>query len=110
MIFGILFACIFISILCKGISMKTQENMDAYAILESDEFNLLLDAVELMAKAQGNLLSLQRSVEELKVMMDDSTDSQDDLSINDNIVIYDTLEDVQNLVDNLVDDFYIGKM
>lgn len=90
--------------------MKTQENMDAYAVLESDEFNLLLDAVELMAKAQGNLLSLQRSVEELKVMMDDSTDSQDDLSINDNIVIYDTLEDVQNLVDNLVDDFYISKM
>ena len=51
--------------------MKTQENnMDAYTILESDEFDTLLDAVELMAKAQGNLLSLQRSVEELKVMME----------------------------------------
>lgn len=90
--------------------MKTQENMDAYAILESDEFNLLLDAVELMAKAQGNLLSLQRSVEELKVMMDETSTTQDDLSLNDNVVIYDTLEDVQNLVDNLVDDFSMGKM
>ena len=39
--------------------METNEkNMDAYAILESDEFDTLLDAVELMAKAQGNLLSL----------------------------------------------------
>lgn len=90
--------------------MKTQENMDAYAILESDEFNLLLDAVELMAKAQGNLLSLQRSVEELKVMMDETSTTQDDLSLNDNVVIYDTLEDIQNLVDNLVDDFSMGKM
>ena len=90
--------------------MKTQENMDAYAILESDEFDTLLDAVELMAKAQGNLLSLQRSVEELKVMMEESEFSQDEFTLYDNIVIYDTIENVQELVDNLVDDFSMGKI
>ena len=67
--------------------MKTQENnMDAYTILESDEFDTLLDAVELMAKAQGNLLSLQRSVEELKVMMEETCYAQDEFTLNDNIV------------------------
>lgn len=90
--------------------MKTQENMDAYAILESDEFDSLLDAVELMAKAQGNLLSLQRSVEELKVMMEETSCAQDEFTLNDNIVIYDTIENVQELVDNLVDDFSMGKI
>ncbi len=91
--------------------MKTQENnMDAYTILESDEFDTLLDAVELMAKAQGNLLSLQRSVEELKVMMEESEFSQDELSLEDNFIIYETIDNVQELVDNLVDDFSMGKI
>lgn len=90
--------------------MKTQENLDAYAILESDEFDSLLDAVELMAKAQGNLLSLQRSVEELKLMMEETSYSQDELTLSDNVVIYDTIENVQELVDNLVDDFSMGKI
>lgn len=90
--------------------MKTQDNMDAYAILESDEFDSLLDAVELMAKAQGNLLALQRSVGELKIMMEETSNSQDELTLNDNIVIYDTIENIQELVDNLVDDFSMGKI
>ena len=47
--------------LLQGDIMETKDiNTDAYTILESDEFDVLLDAVELMAKAQGNLLSLQR--------------------------------------------------
>lgn len=91
--------------------METNEkNMDAYAILESDEFDTLLDAVELMAKAQGNLLSLQRSVEELKVMMEESEFSQDEFTYADNIAIYDAIDNVQELVDNLVDDFSMGKI
>ena len=91
--------------------METNEkNMDAYAILESDEFDTLLDAVELMAKAQGNLLSLQHSVEELKVMMEESEFSQDEFTYADNIAIYDAIDNVQKLVDNLVDDFSMGKI
>lgn len=44
--------------LLQGDIMETKDiNTDAYTILESDEFDVLLDAVELMAKAQGNLLS-----------------------------------------------------
>ena len=43
--------------LLQGDIMETKDiNTDAYTILESDEFDVLLDAVELMAKAQGNLL------------------------------------------------------
>lgn len=88
--------------------METKDtNLDAYTILESDEFNTLLDAVELMAKAQGNLLSLQRSVEELKIMMDNTELSNDDFSLQDNAVLYDTLDKVENLVDSLANDDYI---
>ncbi len=88
--------------------METKDtNLDAYTILESDEFNTLLDAVELMAKAQGNLLSLQRSVEELKIMMDNTELSNDDFSLQDNAVLYDALDKVENLVDSLANDDYI---
>lgn len=88
--------------------METKDtNLDAYTILESDEFNTLLDAVELMAKAQGNLLSLQRSVEELKIMMDNTELSNDDFSLQDNAVLYDALDKVENLVDILANDDYI---
>ena len=90
--------------------MKTQDNIDAYEILESDEFDSLLDAVELIAKAQGNLLSLQRSVEELKAMMEETVSSQDEFSLIDNGIIYETVESVQELVDNLVEDFSMGKI
>lgn len=88
--------------------METKDtNLEAYTILESDEFNTLLDAVELMAKAQGNLLSLQRSVEELKIMMDNAELSNDDFSLQDNAVLYDALDKVENLVDSLANDDYI---
>ncbi len=88
----------------------TKMNMDALDVLESDEFGTLLDAVELMAKAQGNLMSLQRSVEELKDMMDESASAKDDLSVMENAVIYNTIDNIQDLVDNLVEDFSIGKI
>ena len=86
--------------------MDTKDiNADAYSILESEEFDTLLDAVELMAKAQGNLLSLQRSVEELKIMMDNTELSNDDFSLQDNAVLYDALDKVENLVDSLANRF-----
>lgn len=89
--------------------METKDtNLDAYTILESDEFDTLLDAVELMAKAQGNLLSLQRSVEELKIMMEKTELAQDDFSLQDNAAIYDALDKVESLVDSLAQDNYIN--
>ncbi len=95
--------------LLQGDIMETKDtNTDAYTILESDEFDTLLDAVELMAKAQGNLLALQRSVEELKVMMDNTELANDDFSIQDNAAIYDALDKVENLVECLTNDDYIN--
>ena len=88
--------------------MDTKDiNADAYSILESEEFDTLLDAGELMAKAQGNLLSLQRSVEELTIMMDNTELSKADFSLQDNAVLYDALDKVENLVDSLANDDYI---
>ncbi len=89
---------------------KNDKNIDALSLLESDEFDTLLDAVELMAKAQGNLLSLQRSVEELKVIMEETEAAQDELNDYDNAVIYNTIDNIQELVDNLVEDFSLGKI
>ncbi len=95
--------------LLQGDIMETKDiNTDAYTILESDEFDVLLDAVELMAKAQGNLLSLQRSVEELKIMMDNTEFATDDFSLQDNAVIYAALDKVENLVETLSYDNYIN--
>lgn len=89
--------------------METKDtNTDAYTILESDEFDTLLDAVELMAKAQGNLLSLQRSVEELKIMMDNTELVNDDFSIQDNAAIYDALDKVESLVESLSQESYVN--
>lgn len=89
--------------------METKDtNTDAYTILESDEFDTLLDAVELMAKAQGNLLSLQRSVEELKIMMDNTELANDDFSIQDNAAIYDALDKVESLVESLSQECYVN--
>ncbi len=85
-------------------------NKDALEMLESDEFGTLLDAVELMAKAQGNLLSLQKSVDELKVIMEETDNIQDDLTVVENAVLYNTIDNIQELVDNLVDDFSMGKI
>ncbi len=96
--------------------METKCNLennhsDVYAILESDEFDTLLDAVELMAKAQSNLLSLQRSVEELKEMMDSTELANDELSIQENAALYDAIDNVENLVDTLADEeFLIDKI
>ena len=88
--------------------MDTKDTItDAYTILESDEFDTLLDAVELMAKAQGNLLSLQHSVEELKIMMDNTELAQEEFSIQDNAAIYAALDKVESLVDSLANDDYI---
>lgn len=82
---------------------REQANRDAYKILESDEFNTLLDAVELMAKAQGSLLSLQKSVEELKAVVEkDNGLSNDGLSLSENAEICRITDDVSNLVDDLV--------
>ena len=95
--------------LLQGDIMETKDiNTDAYTILESDEFDVLLDAVELMAKAQGNLLSLQRSVEELKIMMDNTEFATDDFSLQDNPAIYAALDKVENLVETLSYDNYIN--
>ena len=95
--------------LLQGDIMETKDiNTDAYTILESDEFDVLLDAVELMAKAQGNLLSLQRSVEELKIMMDNTEFATDDFSLQDNAAIYAALDKVENLVETLSYDNYIN--
>lgn len=89
--------------------METKDtNTDAYAILESDEFDTLLDAVELMAKAQGNLLSLQRSVEELKIMMENTEIAHDEFSLQDNAAIYNALDKVENLVESLAQESYIN--
>ncbi|MDT3693372.1 MAG: hypothetical protein ROM03_03080 [Mucispirillum sp.] len=89
--------------------METKDtNTDAYTILESDEFDTLLDAVELMVKAQGNLLSLQRSVEELKIMMDNTELVNDDFSIQDNAAIYDALDKVESLVESLSQESYVN--
>ena len=95
--------------LLQGDIMETKDiNTDDYTILESDEFDVLLDAVELMAKAQGNLLSLQRSVEELKIMMDNTEFATDDFSLQDNAAIYAALDKVENLVETLSYDNYIN--
>ncbi len=95
--------------LLQGDIMETKDiNTDAYTILESDEFDVLLDAVELMAKAQGNLLSLQRSVEELKIMMDNTEFANDEFSLQDNAAIYAALDKVENLVETLSYDNYIN--
>lgn len=89
--------------------METKDiNTDAYTILESDEFDTLLDAVELMAKAQGNLLSLKRSVEELKLMMENTESAQDDFSLQDNAAIYSAIDKVESLVESLYQDNYIN--
>lgn len=80
---------------------------DVYSILESDEFNTLLDAVELMVKAQGNLLSLQNSVEELKIMMNNTDLANDEFSVQDNAAIYSVLDNVEDLVDSIVNDEFV---
>ena len=43
-------------------------------------------------------------------MMEETSYAQDEFTLNDNIVIYDTIKNVQELVDNLVDDFSMGKI
>lgn len=90
--------------------METKDTItDAYTLLESDEFDTLLDAVELMAKAQGNLLSLQRSVEELKIMMETTELAQDDFSIQENAEIYAALDKVESFVESLAHDNYVNE-
>lgn len=80
--------------------MSANISQDVLNILESEDFNSLLDAVELMAKAQGNLMLLQQSVDELKNMMNDDI-SSDTLSIADNAAILGVVDDVENLVSDL---------
>ena len=80
--------------------MSANISQDVLNILESEDFNSLLDAVELMAKAQGNLMLLQQSVDELKNMMNDDM-SSDTLSIADNAAILGVVDDVENLVSDL---------
>lgn len=95
--------------LLRGKIMETKDtNTDAYTILESDEFDTLLDAVELMAKAQGNLLSLKRSVEELKIMMENTELAQDEFSLQDNAAIYNALDKVESLVESLSQENYVN--
>lgn len=81
-----------------------QGNRDAYKILESEEFNSLLDAVELMAKAQGSLLSLQKSVSELREMVENNSVYDNDLSLHENAEICCISDELENLVDDLVYD------
>lgn len=79
-----------------------QGNREAYKILESEEFNSLLDAVELMAKAQGSLLSLQKSVSELREMVENNSVYDADLSLNENAEICCISDELETLVDDLV--------
>lgn len=79
-------------------------NRDAYKILESEEFNSLLDAVELMAKAQGSLLSLQKSVSELREMVENNSIYDADLSVKENAEICCISNELENLVDDLAYD------
>ncbi len=73
---------------CKDI------NAEAYAILESEEFDILLDALELMAKAGSDISSLENSVEELRSIIDN-----DDI-LEEDFAIYNTLETVESLLNN----------
>lgn len=94
--------------LLQGDIMERKDTgTDVYSILESDEFNTLLDAVELMVKAQGNLLSLQNSVEELKIMMNNTDLANDEFSVQDNAAIYSVLDNVEDLVDSIVNDEFV---
>lgn len=78
--------------------MGTDINREAWQILESEEFNTLLEAVELMAKAQGNLFHLTKSVNELKCLVDSGSDS---LPIADQAAISDLVDSIEVLVEDL---------
>ncbi len=88
----------------KPKDIKKDIKKDAHAILDSEELDILLDAVEIMAKVQSNLLSLQHSVDELKTIMDNACVANDDFSVHEDAVIYDTINEVENLVENLAHD------
>lgn len=73
-------------------------NKDELELLESEEFSSLLEAVEMMARAQGNLSHLTKAVDELKYMVDSGADI---LPQFDEAVISDIVETMQGLVDSL---------
>lgn len=81
-----------------GVIMDNKLLIDDIQIIESEEFSSLLQAIEIMAKAQGDLSHLTKAVSELKSMVDNSVDS---LPITDSIAIDDIVETMQNLVDDL---------
>ena len=78
--------------------MNNTEKQQIWSMLESKDFDYLLDAVALMAKAQEDLINLRKSIDDLRDMMNDSCD---ELSMQDNIVIYDIVDDVDNIVADL---------
>ncbi len=80
--------------------MEKSVRAEELDILESKEFNSLLEAVEMMAKAQGDLSHLTRAVGELKQMVDSGADT---LPMMDEAVISDIVETMQNLVDDLAE-------
>lgn len=67
-------------------------------LIESQEFTSLLEAVEMMAKAQGDLSNLTKAVTELKILVDSGADALPSL---DEAIICDIVETMQNLVDDL---------
>ncbi len=70
-------------------------------IIESPEFTSLLEAIEIMAKAQGDLSYLTKAVTELRSMVDNGLDT---LPVRDESIINGIIETMQNLVDDLSED------
>ncbi len=70
-------------------------------IIESKEFTSLLEAIEIMAKAQGDLSYLTKAVTELRSMVDNGLDT---LPVRDESIINGIIETMQNLVDDLSED------
>ena len=78
--------------------MEDKLNNEELELLESEEFSSLLEAVEMMARAQGNLSHLTKAVDELKTMVDSGADT---LPHVDEAVISDIVETMQGLVESL---------
>ena len=77
--------------------MSKLSHDDMWDVLGPQDFDYILDAVSLMAQAQGDLLHLRKCVDDLNAMI--SID--DGLSIRDNAEIYSIVDDVNNIINEL---------
>lgn len=74
--------------------------MNELDMLESKEFGSLLEAIEMMARAQGDLSHLTKTVSELRQMVDSGADI---LPSVDESIVCDIVETMLTLVEELTD-------